>query len=151
MNRSQRLKTIKDIISSKKISSQEELMKELTGRGHEITQSTVSRDISHLRLSKIRNHKDEEYYTIKNKYSGEAIFDSNRLRSKFQENVLSIAEANNIIVVKTYPGEAQGTAAVIDGMNFIEILGTVAGDDSIICVIDSNANAKKISRLLHAL
>ncbi len=151
MNRTQRLKTIKDIISRKKISSQEELMAELTGKGYEVTQSTVSRDISHLRLSKIRNHKDEEYYTIKTKYSGDAIFDSGRLRSKFKENVLSIAEANNIIVVKTYPGEAQGTAAVIDGMNFVEILGTVAGDDSIICVIDSSDNAKKISRLMHAL
>ena len=65
--------------------------------------------------------------------------------------MLSIAEANNIIVVKTYPGEAQGTAAVIDGMNFVEILGTVAGDDNIICVIDSSENAKKISRLMQAL
>lgn len=151
MNRVQRLKAIKDIISSKKISSQEELMAELNSKGYDITQSTISRDMNHLRLSKTRNHKDEEYYTITNKYSGEAIFDSNRLKLKFKENVLSVEEANNIIVIKTYPGEAQGTAAVIDGMNFVEILGTVAGDDSIICVIDSNDNAKKISKLMQKL
>jgi len=62
--------------------------------------------------------------------------------------VISAKRAGCIIVVKTFPGEAQGTAAIIDGMNFGEILGTVAGDDTIICVADSNNNGEKILKLM---
>ena len=148
MGRADRLKAIKEIIKNNKISSQEELINKLKQNGYLVTQSTVSRDLSQLRLSKIRNFKQEEYYTLESKYYGNMLLDVEKLKSKFKQSVISTDIANNIIVIKTYPGEAQGTAAVLDGMNFVEILGTVAGDDTIICIVDNEDNAKEILSLL---
>ena len=71
-----------------------------------------------------------------------------KFSSKFAGSVLSISRAENILVIRTYPGEAQGTAAVIDGMNFVEILGTVAGDDTIICIAKDIPSAEKIKLLM---
>ena len=64
MSKRERLKTIKEIINSKKISCQEELVKELEDRGFSVTQSTISRDLTELRLTKVRNHKQQEYYSL---------------------------------------------------------------------------------------
>lgn len=148
MKRSERLKVIKEIISSKKISSQEELLNELVKKGHNVTQSTISRDLNQLRLVKIRNYRKEEYYSIESRTSEGKVIDPAKFKSKLKESVVSVKRAENIIVVRTFPGEAQGTAAVIDGMNFVEILGTVAGDDTIICVTESSDNAKKMHKLM---
>jgi transcriptional regulator of arginine metabolism len=148
MRRSERLKIIKEIISSKKISSQEELLNELLKKGYNITQSTVSRDLNYLRVAKIRNYLNEEYYTVeRNLYEGKSI-DPEKFRSKLKGSVVSVKRAGNIIVIKTFAGEAQGTAAIIDGMNFVEILGTVAGDDTVICIIDGAENAEKMLILM---
>lgn len=148
MSRVERLKKIKEIISNKKISSQGELLDELRKKGYSVTQATVSRDINHLRLVKARNHKQEEYYSAENMIKDGKIFTLEKFGTKFKDSVISVRRANNVIVIKTYPGEAQGTAAVIDGMNFVEILGTVAGDDTIICVTDNNENAEKLIKFM---
>jgi len=148
MSRIERLRIIKEIINKKKISSQSELLSELDKKGYRVTQATVSRDINHLRLMKSRNYKQEEYYSAENKITNGIVFSPEKFGSKFRESVVSARRADNMIVIKTFPGEAQGTAAVIDGMNFVEILGTVAGDDTIICVIDNSDNAEKIIRLM---
>lgn len=148
MSRVERLRKIKEIINSKKISSQEELLKELRKKGYRVTQATVSRDINHLRLVKARNYKQEEYYSAENMIKNGKIFTPDKFSSKFRDSVISARRANNVIVIKTYPGEAQGTAAVVDGMNFVEILGTVAGDDTIICIADNNENAEKLIKFM---
>jgi transcriptional regulator of arginine metabolism len=148
MNRSRRLRAIKEIINEKKVSSQEELLNELNKRGYNATQSTVSRDLNYLRIIKIRNYRQEEYYAIETGKLEGKIIDPEKLKSKLKESVTSVKRAANIIVIKTFPGEAQGTAAVIDGMNFVEILGTVAGDDTIICVINSDDSAIKIIKMI---
>ncbi len=148
MSRSERLRTIKKLIENKKISSQEELSSELIKRGYHVTQSTISRDLNYLRVVKIRNYRQEEFYAARVGTFEGKIFDPEKFKSKFRESVVSVKKTNNIIVVKTFPGEAQGTAAVIDGMNFVEILGTVAGDDTIICVTDSSDNAVKIFEMM---
>ncbi|MGM0365958.1 MAG: arginine repressor [Actinomycetota bacterium] len=148
MNREERHRAIKEIIAEKKISTQEELQKELQRKGFKVTQATVSRDINHLRLVKVRNYRQEEFYTMGRRYKEENPFNMEKLKAKFRESVLSVNRAKNILVLKTYPGEAQGVAAIVDGMNFLEILGTVAGDDTIICIIDSDDNAVKIENLL---
>jgi len=150
MVRLKRLNDIKEIISSKKINSQDELLRELRQKGYKVTQSTISRDLDYLRIIKIRNYLQEEYYTLSKGVYENKIFDPEKLRARFRQSVVSIKSAGNIIVVKTFPGEAQGTAAIIDGMNFVEILGTVAGDDTIICVIDSLSNTKKILEMMKA-
>jgi len=151
MSRTERLKAIKEIIRNNKVSSQEELMDRLEKRGFPVTQPTISRDMNYLRIAKVRNYKQDEYYTVESKYSESALFGMEKLKSKFKDCVISISRANNIIVIKTYPGEAQGVAALIDGMNFVEILGTVAGDDTIISIMDDENNAKKIMNLMQNL
>jgi transcriptional regulator of arginine metabolism len=144
MSRPGRLRDIKEIINTKKISSQEELLNELVKKGYSVTQSTVSRDLNFLGVVRMRNYMGEEYYAIKSPLSEGKIIDPEKFKIRLRESVVSIKQAGNIIVVKTFPGEAQGTAAAIDGMNFVEILGTVAGDDTIICVSDNPENAGKI-------
>ena len=148
MKRTERLRAIKEIINSQKISSQEELLNALKKRGYDVTQSTISRDLNQLRLVKIRNYREEEYYAIESSVHEGKVIDPVKFKSKFKESVISIKRAENIIVLKTFPGEAQGTAAVIDGMNFVEILGTVAGDDTIICIADNPQNAEKMFKMM---
>ncbi len=146
MKRTERLKLIRNLIKSKKIKSQEELIEELAATGYNVTQSTISRDIKQLNLVKVRNSLQEEYYALSSsKYQGDPQFNIGKIKFKFKASVLSVDLSNNIIVIKTNSGEAQGVAAVIDGSNFEEILGTVAGDDTLICVANSEDNAKKIS------
>lgn len=143
-----RIQDIVNILNTKKISSQRMLLEELKSLGYNVTQSTISRDLKKLRLIKKRNLSGEEFYAIDNNVLLEkkvASFD--KLILKFKENVVSIKNTNNIIVIKTYPGEAQGVAATIDSMNFEEILGTVAGDDTIICIADNVENTKKLTEI----
>ena len=147
MNRSERLKIIREIIKENKISSQDQLMSVLEERGLNVTQSTVSRDMKHLNIIKVRDSEWKEYYGYGTKYSKDPQIDMKRVRLKFRDNVVLVERANNIIVIKTDPGEAQGVAAAIDGSNFDKILGTVAGDDTIICVIDNEINAEKMVEL----
>ena len=151
MKRTERLKLIRDLIKTKKIASQEELIEELSAIGCDVTQSTISRDIKQLNLVEVRNSLQEEYYALSSKYQVDPQFNIGKIKFKFKENVLSVDLSNNIIVVKTNSGEAQGVAAVIDGSNFEEILGTVAGDDTIICVVNSEDNAKKILKFFQQL
>ena len=148
MSRRERLRAIKEIINSKKISSQEELVNELKNRGCVVTQATISRDLHELGPVKVRNYREEGYYCLDNRFHKDNIFDFEKCSSKFKNSVLSVSRAQNTLVIRTYPGEAQGTAAVIDGMNFIEILGTVAGDDTIICIADNEKNADKMQKLM---
>lgn len=150
MANSKRLKVIVNIINSKKISSQEMLQKELQVLGFNVAQSTVSRDLKDLRLVKRRNLEGEEYYVIDNNILPERKFVSfEKLVSKLKESVISLRNAGNIIVIKTYPGEAQGVAATLDSMNYNEILGTVAGDDNIIVITDNSDNALKLMGILN--
>lgn len=151
MKRPERLKLIRDIIRGNKISSQDQLAAELKGRGLDVTQSTVSRDIRTLNLVKVRDTEQNEYYAENKKYSSDPQVEMKRVRLKFRDNVVSIERAKNIIVIGTNPGEAQGVAAAIDGSNFEKILGTVAGDDTIICVIDNEKNAEKMLELFRRL
>lgn len=149
MNRSKRLKEIVNIVTSKKVFSQEMLLKQLQDIGCNVTQSTISRDLRDLRLVKKRNIEGEEYYAIDNNIvTGKKPLSFDKFVSKLRESVISVKNAANIIVLHTYPGEAQGVAAVFDSMNYDDILGTVAGDDTIICVVDNNKNAKKVINIL---
>jgi transcriptional regulator of arginine metabolism len=147
MKRQERLRIIREIIKEKKISSQEDLLEELNKRGTVVTQATVSRDISSLNLVKIRDSLQNEYYGLSVNYQGDPHTGFQKIRSKFKDNVISVEVANNIIVIKTDTGEAQGVALAIDGSNFEEILGTVAGDDTIICIIKNEKEAQRMMEL----
>ncbi len=140
-----RQQTILDLISTHELDTQEELVSMLQDCGYNVTQATVSRDIKQLGLVKVAG-KTKKYRYIQVSYK------ENGLKSKydniFRESVLSIQNAQNMIVIKTVSGAANSACAFIDHMMIPELLGSIAGDDTIFCVADSQENAAKIVELL---
>ncbi len=129
---------ILEIIENNEVETQEELAEELRKSGFNITQATVSRDIKELRLIKTLSESGKyKYATIRPQ--GSELVDKHV--KVFTEAVLSIDYASNIIVVKTIPGAAQGAAAAVDAMNLGEIVGSIAGDDTIFAVARSEKKA----------
>jgi transcriptional regulator of arginine metabolism len=123
---------IRDILVSELISTQEELCEALRKRGYDVTQATVSRDIKELRLTKVPDNKGYHYAlpdVINPKSSLE------RMKRVFKDSVINVDYSENIIVIKTLPGTAQTVGYVIDAMDNANILGNVAGDDTIFVLI----------------
>ncbi|HHT78947.1 MAG TPA: arginine repressor [Actinobacteria bacterium] len=144
-----RIKDIVNIINTKKISSQEMLIRELKLLGYNVAQSTVSRDLKGIRIIKKRNMEGEEFFVLDNNVVEERkTISLDKFISKSRESIISVRNAGNIIVIKTYPGEAQGVAAVLDQMNFSEVLGTVAGDDTIICILENLKSSEKLINMI---
>ncbi len=149
MGNKKRIKDIVNIINTKKISSQEMLIRELRLLGYNVAQSTVSRDLKDIRIIKKRNLHGEEFFVLDNNVVEERkTISMDKFVSKARESIISVRNAGNIIVIKTYPGEAQGVAAVLDQMNFTEILGTVAGDDTIICILENLKSSEKLINMI---
>ncbi len=157
--KSQRHSKILELINKYEIETQEELTQYLAKAGFVATQATVSRDIKELRLIKISTG---EKYGRQNKYkystnSLNTEIDT-RLGAKFKnilsQTVVKINCAGHIVVLKTYAGMAQAAAAAIDALEVPTILGTVAGDDTIIIVTVTEGDAqefmKKLSKSLKA-
>lgn len=132
---------ILEIIEKKDIETQEELAEELRKEGIDVTQATVSRDIKELRLVKVLAPSGVYKY---------AVIDSNnvdispKLIRVFAESVLSIDHANNLVVIKTLAGNAQAAASAIDALNWKEIVGSIAGDDTIMVVIRENESVIEV-------
>ncbi|AOY77075.1 arginine repressor [Clostridium formicaceticum] len=123
---------ILEIIDNKEIETQEELSEELKKIGLNVTQATVSRDIKELRLIKVMSKSGKYKYATLN--SQENIL-SDRLVRLFKDAILSYDHAGNILVLRTIPAAAQAAASAIDAANMEDIVGTVAGDDTIFVVI----------------
>lgn len=131
--KTKRQKKIIEIIERTAIGTQEELALELEKIGYEVTQATVSRDIKELGLIKIPAGNNTYKYGIR----GDTAIPHNeeRLRRMLQELVIGLDYSENIVVLKTYPGSAQSVASLVDGAKWPEVIGTVAGDDTILLVV----------------
>lgn len=131
--KTRRQKKIIEIIEKTAIATQEELATALEKAGYEVTQATVSRDIKELGLIKIPVGNNTYKYGI----PGETAMPHNedRLRRLLKELVVGLNYSENLLVLKTYPGNAQSVASLIDGAKWPEVIGTVAGDDTILLVI----------------
>ena len=138
MHRNARQATILDIISKKDIETQEELCAELNKLNFNVTQATISRDIKDLKLYKVAGTTKKYKYAY---IEGEGDVVTNKMRNLFRECVQSIIYANNIIVIKTMRGNGSTAGAFVDSLQFSEIIGSVAGDDTVLIVVDSNDNA----------
>jgi len=128
---------ILEIIEDNIIETQEELAEMLKKSGINVTQATVSRDIKELRLIKVLT-EDGRY-----KYAAMKEQDSTlneRLYKVFAETVLSIDYTGNIIVIKTFPGAANAAAEALDAFDLKEVVGTVAGDNTIFVLIRNEEN-----------
>ena len=138
--KSQRQAKILEIISQKSIETQEQLLAELQAEGMRATQATISRDIKELRIVKELTSLGTYRYTIS---SGDLTGSfSARLNTIFKECVISFDYAQHTIVVRTLPGLASAAGSAIDVMNLSTIVGTLAGDDTVIIIMrDTNAAA----------
>lgn len=128
----ERQKAISEIVVSKKVETQQELVAELEKRGFDITQATVSRDIAELKLQRVRGEDNVSYYVLpeRERQGGS----EEHLRNVLRDFSRSVSVSKNLVVVRTSPGGAQPVASVLDSAGWEEILGTVAGDDTILVV-----------------
>lgn len=128
---------LKNLISSQEIFNQTQLVKVLKQKGIKSTQATLSRDLMELGVVRVPTENGLVYRLG---VSG----DESTLKNRVAEEIISITGNENIIVVKTYPGRAQGVAVFIDKQTSLEILGTLGGDDTIIVIPKSIKKIKKI-------
>ena len=129
-----------EIISTKDIETQEQLLQALQEAGYNSTQATISRDIKELRIVKELTSFGTYRYTTSGK-DGSHTF-SVRLNTIFRECITGFDYAQNIVVIKTMPGLANAAASAIDAMNMGVVLGTIAGDATVFIVMrDNNAAA----------
>lgn len=136
----QRQAKIMEIISTKNVETQEQLLLELQKEGFRCTQATISRDIKDMRIVKeLTSMGTYRYTTSTNEISGTF---TSRLNTIFRECVVSYDYAQNIIVIRTLPGLASAAGSAIDAMNMSAVVGTLAGDDTVMVVMrDGNAAA----------
>lgn len=136
---------ILDIIEKQEIDTQEELADALRARGIQVTQATVSRDIKELRLLKVLTPSGTYKYATADKAENGL---TERFTRMLAESMLSVAASNNLIVVKTLSGSANVAAEALDSLHWPELLGTLAGDNTILLVIRSNEETSLVvSRL----
>lgn len=139
---------ILDIIDKKDIETQEELAAELKARGVKVTQATVSRDIKELRLLKVlAENGGYKYATAERAEKGM----SERFIRILAESVMSIESAVNLIVIKTISASAQAAAEAIDSLKWPELLGTIAGDNTILVIARSEDAVESVVSRFHAL
>ncbi len=149
--KSQRQAKIMEIISTRNVETQEQLLEELQKEGIRGTQATISRDIKELRIVKELTSLGSYRYTTASSEVGNSF--SARLNTIFRECVTEFDYAQNIIVIRTMPGLASAAASAIDAMNMNIVVGTLAGDDTVMIVMrDNNAAAAfcgEIKKLLN--
>ena len=130
--KTQRHQAIIKLISEHEIETQDELIEKLNTDGYRVTQATISRDIRELKISKVLGGGGTYHYVLPGHVdTGHA---KSSFKNAYASAIINIDSVGNIIVVKTHPGLAQAVAAGIDAMHSKEILGCVAGDDTIIVV-----------------
>ena len=135
MLRSARHAKILEIITRKEIETQEELCAELNALNLVVTQATISRDIRDLHLFKVAGIEKKYRYAYINDGESEI---SPKMKGLFRDCVVSVRAAKNLIVVKTLTGNGANAGAVVDKLNYEGIVGSVAGDDTLLIVCESD-------------
>ena len=130
-----RLDAIKMIISSKEVGSQEELLQELGQEGVELTQATLSRDLKQLKVAKAASMNGKYVYVLPNDIMYKRVGDQSASEMLMHNGFISLHVSGNIAVIKTRPGYASSMAYDIDNRESDTILGTIAGDDTIMLVL----------------
>jgi transcriptional regulator of arginine metabolism len=140
---------ILEIIAAKSISTQEELAEELRRSGFDVTQATLSRDIKELRLVKIPvGVESYRYAQPPEQDSGDW---TERLRRVFRDMVVGINDSENLILIRTVTGHAHAVAAALDHTDWPEVIGTVAGDDTILVIVKPKEAVVQVLERFHAL
>jgi len=136
---------ILEVIKANVVETQEELAESLGRHGISVTQATVSRDIRELQLNKVPTGDGGSRYTLPDEVPT-ANWD--KRRRIFRDSVLDVDHSENLIIIKSLPGTAPGVASAIDHLGWVELIGTVAGDDTVLIVIKpKDATAEVVDRI----
>ena len=147
MLRTARHAKILEIISEKEIETQEELCAELNARNYVVTQATISRDIRDLHLFKVAGTEKKYRYSYINEDESEV---SPKMRNLFRDCVVGVDYAQNLVVIKTLTGNGANAGIVIDKLNYDEVIGSVAGDDTLLVVCKDTDAAKGVAEKIKA-
>ena len=143
-----RLDAIKMIISSKEISSQEELLQALEKEAFELTQATLSRDLKQLKVAKAANINGKYVYVLPNNIMYKRTTEESASEMLMTSGFISLHFSGNIAVIRTRPGYASSMAYDIDNRECPAVLGTIAGDDTIIMVLHEAASHDEVHEFL---
>lgn len=144
--KTQRLSVIRKIIRSEYISSQEELIARLLESGMKVTQSTLSRDLKFMHVAKVP-HKEKGYiYVLPNTSHGDLASSAN-----ISDNIIDIAFSGNLCVITTKPGYASAISVPIDSRGISDLLGTIAGDNTILLILRENFDKEELMEQLCVL
>lgn len=135
---------IREIIAKFDVETQEELAARLVQAGYPVTQATVSRDIRELNLMKVSTGSGKQKYAA----AAEPHKDLSKYIRVFRDGFRSMDMAQNILVIKTVPGMAMAVAAALDAMEYQEIVGSIAGDDTIMCAVRTVEDTTELMRRL---
>ena len=139
---------ILELIENNEIETQEKLASMLKKSGYEVTQATVSRDIKELQLIKILSSSGKYRYATAVKMSTNV---SDRFVKIFKETIKSVEASGNLVVVKTLPGCANAACEAMDSLNLPHMIGSIAGDNTIMVVIDDPSNVRSFVEELRAM
>ena len=145
-NKSNRLHVIKELVAQHFISNQDELLLRLKEKGFSLTQATLSRDLKYMHVAKVP-HKDKGYiYVLPNNTRNDLVISPN-----ISDNIIDIAFSGNLCVISTKPGYASAISVPIDNKGINEILGTIAGDNTILLVLRDGFDVESLMEQLCGL
>lgn len=140
---------IKQIIKEREIGRQEELVSLLQAEGYKVTQATVSRDIKELKLTKVKGN------TIKSKYAiqvdGHVDVSHEKVITLLKAFIINVEYANNLVVVKTLTGNGSSCGMAVDKLKINGVIGSIAGDDTLLIVTHSNSDAEYVTNYINDL
>lgn len=137
-----------ELVEKNEIETQEELGELLKNAGFPVTQATISRDIRELKLSKVAIDLDRQKYIVLRAHNSEM---NDKYVRILRDSFVSMAKAQNILVVKTVSGMAMAAAAALDALQVDGIVGCIAGDDTIMCAIRTEKETDEVMEKLHRL
>ena len=141
MKKNVRQNKIVELISTMEIETQEDLANLLNGYGYKVTQATVSRDIKELGLIKVSGSERKYKYALESEGSS---INNEKMLNLFKNCVISIERAQNLVVIKTLGGNGNSAGAIVDKLKIKEIVGSIAGDDTLLIVTHSDSDAETV-------
>lgn len=154
-NKNSRLETIRLIISEQDIKNQEQLLQILNSKGFTVTQATLSRDLKKMKISKVANTYGDYLYVLPNhallQKKSNAFTADSIPASQPRYGFVSLYFSGNMVVIKTRPGYASSLAYDIDNHNLPGVLGTIAGDDTLLMVLAEGSSRQEIKKLLEPI
>jgi len=147
--KNRRHKVIREIIEQQDIETQYQLTEALLQHGFNVTQATISRDIKELGLVKVTGPGNTFRYKFQAGVNAATTFD--RTKKMLRDNLLRVDVSGKILVLNTLPGTAQGVAFYLDSLNWKDILGTIAGDDTIFAVVSEKVSTESVADQIREL